>query len=51
MHRRSFVIAGALTALSVPANAQSRDKVPIVRVLLIPELSRRFCQLSAEAQH
>jgi putative ABC transport system substrate-binding protein len=33
MHRRSFLIAGALTALSVPANAQSRDKVPRVGVL------------------
>jgi putative tryptophan/tyrosine transport system substrate-binding protein len=32
MHRRSL-IAGALIALSVPANAQSRDKVPRVGVL------------------
>ena len=33
MHRRSFLIAGALTVLSVPANAQSRDKVPRVGFL------------------
>jgi putative tryptophan/tyrosine transport system substrate-binding protein len=33
MHRRNFLIAGALIALSVPANAQPQGKVPRVGVL------------------